>query len=138
MDTSVEILGTSVATKLAQAGHEALLKIGSDTITREQLSEHGCYNYVAARRLSARLDGLGAKDLKDLFEHYPPREIALPDVGVISLAVLGTCFEIKGIGGSAPLKAYVEHHQKVITFHSIKAQVRKADEAASQKRKRRR
>jgi len=139
MDCSAKVLGTGAATALAQLGSEALLEIGSDRLSREQLASVGCYNFVAARRLSHLLEQLGVKSLKDVFEHVPPRDLALPHLGVISLAVLGAAFEVKKIGGEAPLEAYVRRHSpKVVTFHSIKAQVKRIEEAAVKTRRKRR
>lgn len=44
--------------------------------------------------------------------------------GVVSLAVLGAAFEAKGLGGDAPLEAWVKQHQDkdetLTTFSTIK------------------
>jgi len=139
MDLSSKVLGRNAVEKLSQARTEALFTVGSDSLSREELAEVGCYNFVAARRVSAALSALGPKSLRDLFENYPPRDLALPRVGVISLFVVGCAFECKRIGGDAPLEAYVRRHsEKIVTFHRLKTQVRKEEELASQKRRRQR
>ena len=125
MDLSTNVLGSTAVAKLSAARTEGVLKIGADSISREQLADAGCYNFLAARRLTSALADLGAKDLRDVFERFPPRDIALPNVGVYSLFVLGCAFQVVGVGGKTPLDNYVKKHsEKVTTFHSIKLQVK--------------
>jgi hypothetical protein len=78
--------------------------------------------------------------LKYLYEQVPPTNLALPHMGVISLAVLGAAFEARKIGGSNPLESWVKSHAKgngdvkqaMVTFHTMK--VRELAEARNEKR----
>src|SRR5262245_17555721 len=121
MDLAVKVLGSTAVTKLSAAYVEHVLVVGRDKLTRQDLAAVGCYNFVAARHLTAAAKALAVKDLRDLFETVPPKDLALPHVGVITLAVLGAAFEAKRIGGDSPLTTYVRKHApKVTTFTSIK------------------
>lgn len=126
MYLSSEILGATITRELAAREANAVLKIGSDQLTRADLARVHCYNFLAAARLSALLDEhLQVKNLKEVFEKVPPEALALPHLGTISLAVLGAAFEAKGIGGERPLENYVKRHQAngvtgFVTFDTIK------------------
>lgn len=105
-----------------------VFQIGSDKLTRADFAQVGCYNFVAAVRLSAILKDIGAKSLRHVFDTIPPSALAVPGLGVISLAVLGAAFEAAGVGGATPLEAYaVKHAEKdgkgrpdVVTFSTLK------------------
>jgi hypothetical protein len=124
MDLTPEILGTGVVKRLHERETEAVLWIGKDKLTRGELAAVGCFNFVAALSVAKILDReLQVKDLQDLYDHVAPSALALPRLGVISLAVLGAAFETKGIGGKEPLLAYCRRHQnKVVTFDTLKHQ----------------
>jgi len=127
MNLAPRILGATACTQLQRNADEVILQIGSDRLGRKELAKVGCYNFMAARNLSAVLKTLQVTSLKYLFEHIPPSSLALPHMGVISLAVLGAAFEAKNIGGSSPLESWVAHHangdgkQAMVTFHTLKA-----------------
>ena len=121
------ILGSTAVKHLQQTADEAVLVVGSDRLGRRELAGVGCYNFVAARNLSAILKPLQVPSLKFLFEHIPPATLALPHMGVISLAVLGAAFEARKIGGGQPLVAWVKAHagndekRAMVTFYTLKA-----------------
>jgi hypothetical protein len=137
MNLATRVLGHTAVTKLTTTSREHILVIGTDKLTRGDLAQVGCYNFVAARYLTQALQQLDVTSLRDVFERVAPRDLALPHVGVISLAVLGAAFEARGIGGEAPLDTYVAKHQtKVVTFDTMKHRVQREAEAARRKRRR--
>jgi hypothetical protein len=142
MDYSDRVLGSYVAKRLHERGDAVLLQIGRDTFTRGALAHVECFNFQAAATLSAVLNReLQVKDVRDVFEHTPPAALALPRIGSIAIAVLGAVFEIKGLGGNAPLESWVKRHAgkgaPVHTFGSIKAHEAEREAAARGARTRR-
>lgn len=138
MDLSNRVLGSNVATQLRQRATSVLLQIGSDTFDRAALAHVACFNFTAAAILSAILNReLKVTNTKDVFQNVSPRELALPRLGAVSIAVLGAAFEAMGLGGDAPLEAWVMKHTakdvKVVTFVSLKA--RDEEERAAEKRR---
>lgn len=139
MNLSARVLGSTAVGRLSLLTSEAVLVVGKDKLTRADLASVECFNFVAARNLSAACKALGVDSLRDLYETIPPRDLALPHVGVVSLAVLGAAFEARKIGGDAPLETYVRKHApKLTTFYSIKAKELAAHRAARKSRRRRR
>ena len=142
MDLSSSVLGAGIVAKLNDRRTAWILKIGRDGFTRSQLAGVECFNFQAAATLSAILNKeLNVKDTRDVFERIPPAELALPRLGAIAIAVLGAAFEAKGIGGDAPLVAWVRKHAgapdaKVHTFVSLK--VHEAKEHAAERAEARR
>lgn len=127
MDYSARILGASVADALTKRTTAPLLTIGRDVFGRRDLAKVDCFNFAAAQNLSAILNReLEVRDTRFVFEHVAPSALALPRLGAISLAVLGACFEAKGLGGDAPLETWVRRHatgdaaDPLVTFTSIK------------------
>lgn len=129
MNLSTTILGSTAVKQLQTTGSAWVLQVGSDRLTRGELAQVGCYNYVAAKNLSNVLQEAlprNVKGLKDLFVTVPPTALALPHIGAISLAVLGAAFEACGIGGETPLENWVRHHAPrgvaahMVTFHTLK------------------
>src|SRR5262245_65809902 len=111
MNLAPSILGTTAVTKLKDTAASAVLQVGTDTLTRGQLASVECYNFHAARLLTHVLHNeLKVPSLRYVYDQISPAELALPNLGVVSLAVLGAAFEAKGIGGSAPLESYVRKH----------------------------
>lgn len=148
MDLSPSVLGSGIVARLNERRTAWVLKIGRDGFTRSQLAGVECFNFQAAATLSAVLNKeLNVKDTRDVFERIPPAELALPRLGAIAIAVLGAAFEAKGIGGDAPLVAWVRKHAsgpdvKVHTFVSLKihdakerAEARSADRERSAARR---
>lgn len=129
MNLSTSILGSTAVKQLQATTTAWVLEVGSDRLTRGELAGVGCYNFVAAKNLTTQLKASGAKSLADLYARLPPTALALPHLGVISLAVLGAAFEAKGIGGDAPLEAWAKKHyvrqagavERLVTFHTLKA-----------------
>jgi len=140
MNLAANILGTSAVDRLRESAAGAVLQIGSDKLTRADLAGVECYNFHAARLLSHVLRELDVRNLRDVYEKIPPSALALPNLGVISLAVLGAAFEAKGIGGQAPLESYVRRHlvngNKVVTFDTLKK--REHAEVANERKARKR
>lgn len=125
MDLSTSVLGSYVAGQLRERRDAVLLRIGRDTFDRASLANVSCYNWTAAMNLSNILNReLAVKDTRDVFEHVAPMTLALPRLGAVSIAVLGAAFEAKGIGGGAPLEAWVRKHAEkdapIHTFASLK------------------
>jgi hypothetical protein len=127
MDYSARVLGTGMSKTLHDRARAPLLRIGSDAFDRVALAHVECFNYVAAANLSAILNEyLRVSNTRDLFERIAPSALALPRLGAVALAVLGACFELKRIGGEAPLEAWVQRHAKkdaahpLVTFTTIK------------------
>lgn len=137
MNLSESILGSGTVAKLREREEGAVLVIGSDHLTRGELAAVGCFNFLAARRLTRILQQeLQVKSLRQLYEEIPHTALALPDLGVFSLATLGAAFEAKGIGGNAPLDNYVKKHAgTVTTFHTMKK--RQQEEDARERKERR-
>src|SRR5262245_19598097 len=130
MDLSARVLGKSTATQLQERVVLPILRIGSDQFTRADLAAVECFNFMAAANLSKILNHeLTVKNTKDVFENLNPFALALPRLGVISLAVLGAAFEKKGLGGEHPLETWIRQHhdpetdgaRDLITFDTIKA-----------------
>jgi hypothetical protein len=138
MDLSASVLGQYQAAKLQSRIAMPVLRIGRDAFTRSQLAHVECFNYLACAFLTAALASLKVKDTADVFERVPPQALALPRLGVVSLAVLGAAFQAKGVGGDTPLTAWCKKHlEKTVTFESIK-HAAAADEAAERKTLKRR
>lgn len=111
MNLSTAILGKSAVDRLTLSAGEAILQIGRDQFTRADLARVGCYNFSAARNLSKIFhEALAVNNLREVYENIPPHALALPRLGVVSLAVLGAAFELKRIGGEAPLENYARKH----------------------------
>jgi len=144
MNLAANILGQTAVTKLQEGARSAVLEIGSDKISRRDLAQVECYNFHAARLLSGVLHTLGVKSLRQVYDEYPPTALAVPGMGVVSLAVLGAAFEAKGIGGETPLENYVRKHAKngngkVVTFDTLKHRelAERQKEARDRKRRKR-
>lgn len=137
MDLSERVLGRTVATHLAERLTTAVLRIGRDTFTRDELARAHCFNYVAAENVSRLLARyVDVADTRDLFQRVSPFDLALPHLGAVSLAVVGAAFELKRVGGDAPLEKWVGKHLNghgVVTFTTMK---REHDRSHRRKRKR--
>jgi hypothetical protein len=139
MDLSDRVLGSHIARRLRERSEAVLLRIGRDTFDRRALSHVDCFNFQAAATLSAILNReLAVKDTRDVFDNVAPAQLALPRIGAIAIAVLGAVFEIKKIGGDAPLEAWMKRHldkgASVHTFGSLKQH--EAAEAAAERGRR--
>ena len=116
------ILGKGAVEAIQERIKAPVLTIGSDKFTRAHLASINCFNFLAAATLSNIVTNeLKVKDTRDLFNNVKPTSLALPGLGVISLATLGAAFEQK-LGKT--LSDYVDHHradnEKVTTFSTIK------------------
>jgi hypothetical protein len=139
MDLASSILGSTAVKYLEDTARAHVLRVGTDTLTRGQLAAVQCYNFHAARLLSNVLHGLKVPNLRYVYDRIPPLALALPNIGSVSLAVLGAAFEAKHIGGDTPLENYVKKHTtknggKVtfVTWHTMKQ--RDYAEAAREKK----
>jgi hypothetical protein len=117
------ILGKGAVQALQERVKAPVLVIGTDRFTRAHLAGVACFNFIAASHLSNILTNqLKVKDTNDLFRNVAPSALALPGLGVFSLATLGAVFEVK-LGKT--LTDYVDHHraenEAVVTFDTIKA-----------------
>ena len=136
MHLSTAILGKAIVDKLEARLSAPVLVIGQDSFTRPQLSKIGCFNFIAAARLSHLLtEELQLKNTRDLFEKVPPQHLALPGLGSICLATIGAAFEAKKLG---TLQDYIARHTEkghtIVTFTTMKLNV--LDVAAAKKEKR--
>lgn len=125
MQLSTRILGKSIADIIATRAATPLLTIGRDQFYRKDLASIGCFNFTAAANLSNALSNLAARDTRDVFDRIEPTALVLPRLGSISLAVLGAAFEVKGLGGDAPLESwFLKHRQnashQLVTFDALK------------------
>jgi len=127
MILSSRILGTGVVRQLQERVNIAVLRIGEDAFTRSDLATVQCFNYLAAANLSRILNAeFQVRNTKDVFDNINPWAMALPRLGVISLAVLGAAFEAKRLGGDHPLEAWVTKHRapeakrEFLTFDTLK------------------
>jgi hypothetical protein len=116
------ILGKGAVVALQERIKQPVLTIGSDKFTRAHLASINCFNFAAAAQLSNILTNhLKVQNVRDLFLNYSPRRLALPGLGVISLATLGAAFEQK-LGKT--LTDYIDHHraenEKTVTFSTLK------------------
>jgi hypothetical protein len=140
MNLAISVLGSTAVNRLKEAQVDAVLVVGKDRVTRGELAKVGCYNFTAARNLSAILKELKLGSLRALFDEVPPTALALPHLGVFSLAVLGAAFEAKGIGGETPLENYAKKHvgdkKMIVTFDTLKR--RELEESARERKDRRR
>ena len=142
MNLSTSVLGSTAVKQLQATSSAWVLEVGSDRLTRSDLARVGCYNFVAAGNLTAVLKTIAVKNLADLYARIGPTALALPHLGVISLAVLGAAFEAKGIGGEMPLESWSRKHStmngstELVTFHTLK--LRELAEAARERKERRR
>src|SRR5262245_15334649 len=110
MNLSRRVLGAYVVDAITAKTAAPLLQIGSDTFYRHDFAKIDCFNFVAAANLSKILKELRVKNCRDLFERFAPSELLLPRLGAVSLAVLGAAFELKRIGGDAPLETWLARH----------------------------
>lgn len=141
MKLTAAVLGSTAVQKLEQSSGERLLVAGRESLTRADLARVGCFNFLAAKILTKVLGEIGAKSLRQVYEELSPRALALPGMGVISLAVLGAAFEAKGLGGDDPLGNWVKKHaEKTTTFSTVKRreEAERAREAKERKRRERR
>jgi hypothetical protein len=131
VNLSTTLLGTSAVRALQQTATRPVLQVGSDRFTRADLAGVECYNWMAAGHLTHVLhEQLQVKNLKDVYDNVPPQALALPTIGVVSLAVLGAAFEAKGLGGDEPLESWARRHAlpgkkgqgepRLTTFYTIK------------------
>ena len=128
MDLSTKVLGTSIVTKLQQTIAAPILTIGTDQFTRADLAGSQCFNFLATYHLNKALAEFRVKNTRDLFMRIAPTALALPQIGAIALAVLGTAFALKDLGGDSPLESWVARHsdkgaEGIRTFHTIKHKV---------------
>jgi len=143
MDLSESLLGKTVARQLGERAAAIVLRIGSDGFDRAALARVACFNFAAAANLSAILNReLQVEDTRDVFDRIAPRDLALPRLGAVSLAVLGAAFEAKRIGGDAPLAAWARKHAgtgvAIRTFGTVKHQIARLDKRPRRTARRRR
>jgi hypothetical protein len=143
MNLPPSFLGQYAVTRLQETARSAVLEIGSDKITRKQLAQVECYNFHAARLLTGVMKALEVPNLRHVYNEIPPAALAVPGMGVVSLAVLGAAFEAAGIGGDTPLESYVRKHAgkngkngKSVTFETLKH--REQEETTRERRDRKR
>jgi hypothetical protein len=139
MNLSTRVLGSTVAHDLAERATAPVLTIGRDRFARGDLAAIACFNFNAAANLSRALASFKVASTRDVFERIAPSALALPHVGAVALAVLGAAFERKGLGGAAPLEAWMIRHSPadvlpadaLATFSTVKH--RAADEARAER-----
>lgn len=122
MQLSDSVIGAGTAATLRERAKTHLLTIGNDHFTRRDFAKVDCFSFLAAQNLSHWLNKvLKVDNTRYVYFHVPPTDLAIPHLGPFSLAVLGAAFELKNLGGDAPLESWLKHHQlQVRTFHTIK------------------
>jgi hypothetical protein len=140
MNLSARVLGANIVKELTERAASPLLIIGKDVFHRGDLAGVGCFNFMAAARLSRALTDIGVRDVRDVFENVPPTSLVLPQLGSISLSVLGAAFEARGLGGAQPLEAWVLKHRvdakhPIVTFATLKASERKREALRATRRR---
>src|SRR5262245_1952669 len=135
MNLPEQLLGAPAVRALQATASAWVLRVGKDHLTRGELAAVGCYNFIAARRLSNVLEQElppAVKGLRDLYERISPGSLAIPLVGAVSLAVLGAAFEAKGIG---TLVDWAQKHtqDKLRTFETLKRRERALQAAAKRR-----
>ena len=141
MDLDARLIGKHAADVLSARTTSAVLIIGSDRFTRGDLAGVQCFCYIAAARLTQLLKPFRVKHTRDLFDTIAPGDLAIPQLGAISLAVLGAAFQARGIGGDAPLLAWIRKHatadtkDRIVTFDTLKHNA--ADERAAKQTRQR-
>ena len=140
MDLSADILGKHIADQLQDRIASPVLRIGRDEFDRQSLSAVACFNYSAASNLTAILNKeLMVKDTKDVYQNIKPRDLALPRLGAVALAVLGAAFELRGLGGDAPLRSWCQKHaskdEHLTTFGTIKGKIAATTRNSRRRRK---
>jgi hypothetical protein len=124
MDLSARVLGSSAVAHLTTRNAAAVLTIGRDRWTRDDLSAVHCFNFQAAATLSRTLATFSIKSVEDVYRKVPPAALAVPGIGAIALAVLGAAFESRGLGGPTPLESWVSIHDRdspIVTFATLKS-----------------
>jgi hypothetical protein len=141
MNLSTRVLGSSFVKAFTERTSSAVVVIGRDAFTRGDLAAIDCFNFIAAANLSRALGDLRVTSTRDVFERIPPSALALPHIGATALAVLGGCFEVKRLGGDAPLEAWMQRHRgdvkrALVTFVSMKQRIAADAERARGRRRR--
>src|SRR5262245_61019474 len=103
MDLESHFVGASAARTQRERLGAAVLVIGADTFTREDLARVRCFCFQAAAALSAHVQSLRVKSTHDLFARIHPTRLAARGIGDVANIVLGAAFKAKGIGGARPL-----------------------------------
>ena len=137
MNFATTILGSTAVHKLQAVQQQPVLIVGKDRLTRHELAAVDCYNFLAAANLTRVLKALEVPSLQDLYERIAPSALALPHLGVFSLAVLGAAFEARKIGGATPLETWARKHagnadSPMVTFYTLKK--REAEGLAEEKK----
>jgi hypothetical protein len=118
-----------------------ILSFGADKFTRRDLASVECYSFSAAKNLSLILNSeLKVPNLKYVYFHIHPVQLALPRLGSFSLSVLDAAFRARGLGlegDGTPLENWWRHHNlKAVTFNTIKDREAKEEAAAARQKRR--
>jgi hypothetical protein len=130
VDWSAKVLGLPASRLLRDRATASVLTIGGDEFTRQDLAHVSCFNFIAAQHLSAVLKTFRVTSTGDAFHNLSPAQLAVPGLGAIALAVLGAAFELKGLGGAAPLEDWATQHRpdtqrrSFVTFAALKTKSR--------------
>lgn len=114
----------------------APLRIGSQAWSTHELARKlGVVNTKAARLLSAAVAAIGAKNVRDLYEHSTPYSFVLHGVGETTLYVLWRLFESEGLDPDKWATAG-DTKAALVSFHSLKVREQKAEERTKKAAKR--
>lgn len=134
MELSAKVLGQSTARLLSTRASTPVLVIGTDKFSRSDLAHVACFNFIAAQTLSRLVVDLRVSSTSDLYQRFSPKDLALPRLGAIALAVLGAAFECKGLG---TLESWAQRSsEKLVTFASIKTHSRDVQAERAERRAR--
>jgi len=139
---STAIYGSSAVKSATERVSAPVLVIGRDQFTRAELAAVSCFSFVAARNLTELLSTAKAESVRQVYQEISPFDLAIPNLGPISLMVLGAAFEIRGVG---TIESWAAKHKAkdapagFVTFNTLKHQHDAIEKhaATSHRRKRR-
>lgn len=134
--TLTTLVGSTFVNKLTDHTN-APLRIGSQVWSTHELARKlGVVNTKAARLLSAAVAAIGAKHVRDLYDHSSPYTFALHGIGETTMYVLWRVFEAEGLNPDHWATAG-DTKQALISFHSLKLREAKAEKRTKDAAKKR-
>ena len=137
MNLFANVLGTTAVRKLEASRSAHVLVIGKDRFTRQQLAGVECFNFHACRLLTNVFNELKVPHLQYVYDKLSPQALAMPRLGVVSLAVLGAAFEARQIGD---LQTYAQKHAvkkngdyQIATFDTLKRREHEREQTAKKR-----
>jgi len=130
------LVGSTFINKLTDRTN-APLRIGTKAWSTHELAMYiGVVNTKAARLLSDAARSIGATSVQDLYRNSTPYTFALHGIGETTLYVLWRLFEAEGLDPNRWATAG-DTKAALVSFHSLKARERKAEERTKKAARRR-